>query len=48
MLEDNRAEVKIKTEKLIKKIHQIIGQSFIDNCPQPKLQRVCDIIMNSS
>ena len=47
MLDDNKNDVKSKTEKLFKKLYLIVGQQLIDNCPQTKLQRVCDICLSS-
>ena len=37
MLDDTRSEVKIKTEKLVKKLHFLVGNLVIDMCPQNKL-----------
>ena len=44
MLDDTRSEVKVKTEKLVKKLHFLVGSQVVDMCPQNKLQRVQDII----
>ena len=44
MLDDTRSEVKLKTEKLLKKVHFLVGSQVIDMCPQNKLQRVQDLI----
>jgi len=48
LLDDNRNEVKLKTEKLLRNLFQVLGQQMIDACPQTKLQRLCDIVMNAS
>jgi hypothetical protein len=45
LLDDNKNEIKIRVEKLIKKLHVIIGQVILDQCPQIRLQRVCDICL---
>jgi hypothetical protein len=42
LLEDNNGQIKLKTEKLVRKLYQS-GIPIIDNCPQSKLQRVVDI-----
>lgn len=47
LLDDNKNEVKSRTERLFKKLHQMIGQQLLDSCPQSKLQRVCDICFSS-
>ena len=36
MLDDTRSEVKQKTEKLVKKLHFLVGNQVIDMCPQNK------------
>jgi len=33
MLDDTRSEVKLKTEKLVKKLHFLVGTQVIDMCP---------------
>ena len=33
MLDDTRSEVKQKTEKLVKKLHFLVGSQVIDMCP---------------
>lgn len=33
LLDDNRNEVKLKTEKLLKSLFQVLGQQMIDACP---------------
>ena len=33
MLDDTRSEVKVKTEKLVKKLHFLVGSQVIDMCP---------------
>lgn len=33
MLDDTRTEIKSKTEKLIKKLHFLVGNQVIDLCP---------------
>ena len=43
LLDDNKNEVKQKTEKLLRKLYQILGQQVLDSCPQIKLQRVYEI-----
>ena len=50
LLEDNKNDVKSKTEKLFKKLYSLptIGQAVIENCPQPKLQRVSDICLGAN
>ena len=40
LLDDSRSEVKLKTEKLVKKLHFLVGHQLIDMCPQMKLARV--------
>lgn len=44
MLDDTRSELKLKTEKLVKKLHFLVGNTVLDMCPQNKLQRVQDIV----
>lgn len=46
MLDDTRTEMKQKTEKLVKKLHFLVGNQVVDMCPQNKLQRVQDIIVS--
>ena len=48
LLEDSRNEVKLKTEKLLKKLHFLLGQQVIDQCPSSKLQRVIEVVFNSN
>jgi len=48
LLEDNKPEVKSRTEKLFKRLYSTLGQQIIDSCPQAKLQRVCDLCMGTS
>ena len=50
LLDDNKNEVKSRVERLIRKLHSIpaIGQTVVDNCPQNKLQKVCDICMKNT
>lgn len=48
LMDDSRNEVKLKTEKLLKKLHFLLGQSVIDQCSSTKLQRVCDVVLNSN
>eukprot|EP00347_Sterkiella_histriomuscorum_P009023 403342823 len=48
LLDDNRSDVKQKTEKLLKSIYQILGQQMLESCPQQKLQRLCDIVLSGA
>ena len=48
LLDDSRNEVKLKTEKLLKKLHFLLGQQVIDQCPSNKLQRVIDVVLNNN
>ena len=48
MLDDTRSEVKMKTEKLVKKLHFLVGNQVVDMCPQNKMQRIQDIIADGS
>ena len=34
LLDDNKAEVKTKTEKLLRNLYTIVGQTLMDQCPQ--------------
>ena len=47
LLEDSRNEVKVKTEKLLKKLYFLLGQQLIEQCPSNKLQRVIDVVINN-
>lgn len=47
LLDDTRSEVKPKVEKLLKKMHFLLGQQVIDSCPNNKLQRVCEVVLNN-
>jgi len=47
LLDDNKNEIKSRSEKLIKKLHSLLGQVLLDSCPQARLQRVCDICLKS-
>jgi hypothetical protein len=45
LLDDNRGDVKAKTEKLLKKLYEVQGSALIDNCPAgAKKQKVFDIV----
>jgi len=33
LLDDSRSEMKLKSEKLLKKLHFLLGQQVIDLCP---------------
>jgi len=48
MLDDSRTEVKSKTEKLVKKLHFLVGNQVIDLCPSNKQQRVQDLCLGSN
>ena len=43
LLDDNKTEIKLRSEKLVRKIHGVLGQQVFDACPTSKLQRVTDI-----
>jgi len=47
LLEDNKGDIKLRTEKLFRKLYSL-GQAVIDSCPQAKLQRVCDICLGGN
>jgi len=47
LLDDNKNEVKQRTEKLLRKLYAILWQQVLDACPQVKLQRVCDICLKN-
>jgi hypothetical protein len=46
-MDDSRSEVKQKTEKLLRKLHFLVGQQVVDMCPHNKLQRVIDLVFNN-
>ena len=50
LLDDNKNEVKTRTDRLIKKLFSMpsVGQLVIDSCPQAKMQRVCELCIGSS
>ena len=48
LLDDSRNEVKMKTEKLLKKLYFLLGQQVIEQCPSTKLQRVIDVVLNNN
>ena len=44
LLDDAKTETKQKSEKLILVLYELQGQALLDQCPPPKLQRLCEII----
>mmetsp|Transcript_11960 Transcript_11960/g.20199 ORF Transcript_11960/g.20199 Transcript_11960/m.20199 type:complete len:94 (+) Transcript_11960:366-647(+) len=47
LMDDLKGEVKAKTEKFLRKLHSLLGNALLDNCPQPKFQKLCDICLSA-
>ena len=40
LLDDNKTEIKLRSEKLLRRIFGVLGQQVFDACPTSKLPRV--------
>lgn len=40
LLDDNKTEIKLRSEKLLRRIFGVLGQQVFDACPTNKLPRV--------